>query len=94
MQEELANSSGMILGMPDSPGIARLRQLVTRRNKVVAEIDQAVADLLRDGEYVEDIADALSESREKVRQARKRLGLPDAREIRREKGLPLRRVRD
>lgn len=35
---------------------------------------------------VEDIADALGESQEKVRRVRVALGIPDAREIRRAKG--------
>lgn len=87
----MANLCGMILCMADSPGIKRLRQLVARRERASGEVDDAVAGLLREGEFVEDIADALGESREKVRRVRKELGIPDAREIRRSKGLPPRR---
>lgn len=82
----------MILAMADSPGIKHLRQLVARKKQVGEQIDAAVADLLRDGEFVEDIADALGESREKVRRVRVALGIPDAREIRRAKGSPARRT--
>jgi hypothetical protein len=81
----------MIPGMADSPGIKRLRQLVARRKQASEQVDAAVAELLRDGEFVEDIADALGESREKVRRVRVALGIPDAREIRRAKGSPARR---
>jgi hypothetical protein len=77
--------------MADSPGIKRLRQLVAERKQLSGEIDDVVAELLRDGEFVEDIADALGESREKVRRVRVALGIPDAREIRRAKGSPARR---
>jgi DNA-binding NarL/FixJ family response regulator len=77
--------------MADSPGIKRLRSLVRRREEVSGQIDEAVAELLRDGEFVEDIADALGTSRETVRRTRDRLGIADAREIRRAKGLPTRR---
>ena len=82
----------MILAMADSPGIKHLRQLVAKRSQLSGEIDAAVADLLREGEFVEDIADALGESREKVRRVRVALGIPDAREIRRAKGSPARRA--
>lgn len=84
----------MITLVPDSPGIVRLRQLVKRRGRLETEISETVGALLRDGEYIEDIADALGESREKVRRIRVELGIRDAREIRRERGLPLRRARD
>lgn len=94
MQQETANQCGKIQPMPESPGITHLRQLVGRRKKIDAEIDGVVADLLRGGEYVEDIADALEESREKLRRLRKALRIPDARQIRKERGMPMRRTRD
>jgi hypothetical protein len=81
----------MILAMADSPGIKHLRQLVAKREQITEQIDASVAGLLREGEFVEDIADALGESREKVRRVRVALGIPDAREIRRAKGSPARR---
>lgn len=87
----MANLCGMILPMADSPGIKNLRRLVAKRDRAASEVDAAVASLLREGEFVEDIAGALDESREKVRRVRKELGIPDAREIRRAKGLPARR---
>jgi hypothetical protein len=87
----LANSCGIIEAMSESDGIKRLRQLAARRRKISTEIDEATEALLRDGEYVADIADALGESRETVRRFRNERGIPDAREIRRAKGAPLRR---
>jgi len=77
--------------MTDTPGIQRLRRLVAKQNAATAAVDEVVAECLREGEFVEDIADALGRPREKVRRIRVALGLPDTREIRREKGLPLRR---
>lgn len=68
-----------------------LRQLVLEKADLDAEINATLEELLRAGEYVEDIANALGESREKVRQFRKAHGISDARDIRREKGTPRRR---
>lgn len=77
--------------VPDTPAIARLRQLATRRKKLEGEIDAATEEALRDGEYVEDIAAALDVSRETVRRFRKDRDIPDARDIRAAKGAPRRR---
>jgi hypothetical protein len=77
----------------ESDGIKRLRELVAIRNQASADVDKLLAELLRDGEYVDNLADALDESREKVRRFRKEHGIPDARDIRREKGEPRRRPR-
>lgn len=79
--------------MSESDGIKRLRELVAIRNKASADVDAHLAELLREGEYVENLAAALDESREKVRRFRKEHGIPDARDIRREKGEPRRRPR-
>ena len=87
----MANSCGIIEAVSESDGIRRLRELVTLRKKTSAEIDELLAELLRDGEYVENLAAALDESREKVRRFRKERGIPDARDIRRGKGEPRRR---
>lgn len=81
----------MISCMTESAGTGRLRQLVAERKRVSDDIDAEVIRLLRDGEFVEDIAGALGESREKVRRVRKAQGIPDAREIRRVKGAAPRR---
>jgi hypothetical protein len=75
----------------DSPGIQNLRQLVTRRRRLNADIDAATEAVLRDGEFVDDVADVLGISRETLRHFRDDHGIPDAREIRRAKGLPPRR---
>ena len=48
--------------------------------------------MLRDGEFIEDIATALSVSRETIRRFRDEREIPDAREIRRAKGAPARRA--
>ena len=77
--------------MTESEAIKKLRQLAVRRKRLDGEIEAATEGALRDGEFVEDIAAALSESRETVRRFRKERDIPDAREIRRAKGLPLRR---
>jgi hypothetical protein len=77
--------------MTESDGIRKLRQLAARRREISAEIDQATEALLREGEFVNDIADALGESRETVRRFRKERDIPDAREIRRTKGAASRR---
>jgi hypothetical protein len=77
--------------MVESDGIKRLRQLASKRDRLDADIDALTDDLLREGEFVEDIAAALSTSREKVRRFRKDRNIPDAREIRRAKGAPGRR---
>lgn len=79
--------------MSESDGITRLRRLAATRRKISAEIDETLEALLRDGEFVEDIADALGESRETVRRFRKGRDIPDAREIRRGKGTAARRLR-
>lgn len=91
MQWIMATMCGIILCMGESPGIARLRKLVAAAKRANAAVDAQVETLLRDGEFVEDIADALEVSRETVRRTRDKLDLPDAREIRRAKGLPTRR---
>ena len=77
--------------MTESDGIKRLRQLATRRRKLAAEIDAATEALLRDGEFVADIADALGVSRETIRRFRDDRGIADAREIRQAKGVAFRR---
>jgi hypothetical protein len=87
----MANIRGIIFRMADSPGLANLRHLAERRQQLSAEIDTATETLLRAGEFVEDVSDALGESRETVRRFRKRRGIPDAREIRRANGSPARR---
>jgi transposase-like protein len=87
----LATLYGIILRMAESAGVTRLRRLVAKRDKASTEVDAQVVALLREGEFVEDIAAALGESREKVRRTRKTLGIPDAREIRRAKGAVTRR---
>ena len=87
----MANSYGIIGSVSESEGIKRLRELVATRRQASTEIDATLEELLRAGEYVEDIASALGESREKVRQFRIAHGIPDARDIRREKGTPRRR---
>jgi hypothetical protein len=93
LQQAPANSYGIIDSVSESDRIKRLRGLVAVRNKASADIDALLAELLRDGEYVEDLAAALGESREKVRQFRMAHGIPDTRDIRREKGKPRRRPR-
>lgn len=87
----MANSCGIIGRVNESEGIRRLQELVATRKQLSAKIDALLEELLRDGEYVEDVAAALGESREKVRNFRKARDIPDARDIRREKGTPLRR---
>lgn len=77
--------------MPDSDGIKKLRQLATRRSKLNTEIDEATEAVLRDGEFVADVADALGVTRETIRRFRDQHGIPDAREIRKEKGTAFRR---
>jgi hypothetical protein len=74
-----------------NPALDRLRQLVARRKQLTAEIDQTTEAVLREGAFVNDVADALGESRETVRRFRKDRGIPDAREIRRAMGGPARR---
>lgn len=90
-QWDSANLYGIINAVSESDGIKRLRELVAIRDRASADVDECLAELLRDGEYVENLADALEESREKVRQFRIARGIPDAREIRAAKGKPLRR---
>lgn len=94
MQDGLANSCGIILVVSETDGIRRLRQLAARRKRLDAEIDEAAEAVLRDGEYVEDVATALDVSRETIRRFRDKRGIPDTREIRKAKGLPLRRPTD
>jgi hypothetical protein len=77
--------------MSESEGIRRLRELVAVRNKASEDVEELLVELLGNGEYVENLADALGESREKVRRFRIAHGIPDARDIRREKGEPRRR---
>jgi hypothetical protein len=77
--------------MSESDGIKRLRQLASRRDHLAAEIDTLTDSLLREGEFVENIAAALGTSREKVRRFRVEREIPDAREIRRAKGAAARR---
>jgi hypothetical protein len=83
---------GMIVCMTESDGIKRLRLMARRRKRLDADIDAATESLLRDGEFIEDVALALDVSRETVRRFRDEHGIPDAREIRRAKGLPSRRA--
>ncbi len=47
--------------------------------------------LLREGEFVNDVADALAVSRETIRRFRDARDIPDYREIRRAAGAPARR---
>lgn len=75
----------------ESPGVQRLRQLVGRRKRLDSRIGYVTERLLREGEFVGDIAGALGVSREKIRRLRKELCIPDAREIRRAKGAAPRR---
>lgn len=84
---------GIIGCVSESTGIRDLRQLVSDRRELDAKIDEKTAELLREGEFVEDVAAALGESREKVRRFRNERNIPDTRDIRREKGLPPRRVK-
>ena len=81
----------MIDGVADSDAIKKLRQLAGKRKRLDDEIDAATEQALRDGEFVEDIADALGASREKVRRFRVARDIPDAREIRAAKGAAFRR---
>lgn len=78
--------------MAGSRGLEQLRCLATTRRQLDAQIDTLTESLLREGEFVEDIADAQEVSREKIRRFRKDHDIPDAREIRRAKGLPTRRL--
>jgi hypothetical protein len=91
MQQELANLCGIIDGVADSDAIKRLRQLAAKRKRLEGEIDAATEQALRDGEFVEDIADALGASREKVRRFRVAHEIADPRETRRAKGAAFRR---
>jgi hypothetical protein len=87
----MANSCGIILRMADSEGLQRLRRLAARKQRLDAEIDEVTEALLREGEFVNDIADALGVSRETIRRFRDTRGIPDARETRRAAGAPARR---
>ena len=87
----MANPCGIILGMVDSEGLKRLRQLAARKRRLDTEIDEATESLLRKGEFVNDVADALGVSRETIRRFRDTRDIPDAREIRRTLGSPTRR---
>jgi DNA invertase Pin-like site-specific DNA recombinase len=87
----LANLCGIIFGMVESEGLTHLRQLAARKRRLDTEIDEQVEALLREGEFVNDIADALGVSRETVRRFRDARGIPDARETRRAMGAPARR---
>jgi hypothetical protein len=87
----LANPCGIIFRMADSEGIQRLRRLAARKRRLDAEIDEATEALLREGEFVEDVAGALGVSRETIRRFRDARDIPDAREIRRAMGSPARR---
>jgi hypothetical protein len=75
----------------DSEGIRKLRQMVARREKLSAEIDDQTEQLLRDGEFVENVAGALGVSRETVRRFRDKRDIPDPRETRRATGAPTKR---
>ena len=77
--------------MADSKGLTRLRQLAARRKQLDDEIDHVTETLLRDGAFIQDIANARSVSRETIRRFRDEHRIPDAREIRRTKGAPARR---
>ena len=81
----------MILGMAESEGLKKLRLIAARRVKLSTEIDDATEQLLREGEFVADVADALGVSRETIRRFRDEHQIPDAREIRKEKGTAFRR---
>jgi len=83
---------GMIMCMVESDGIKHLRLMARRRKRLDADINAATESLLRDGEFIEDVALALDVSRETVRRFRDEHDIPDAREIRRAKGLPSRRT--
>jgi hypothetical protein len=74
-----------------STGLDQLRRLVATRRQVDADIAAVEEALLRDGEYVENIAAALEVSREKVRRFRDGRGIPDTRETRRARNAPARR---
>lgn len=87
----MAKSCGIIYGVADSEGIKRLRQLAARRGKLNVEIDEVTEEVLRAGEFVGDVADALGVTRETVRRFRDAHGIPDAREIRKAKGSAFRR---
>ncbi len=77
--------------MAESEGVRRLRLLAARKRRLDAEIDNTTETLLRDGEFVNDVADALSVSRETIRRFRDDHDIPDAREIRRAIGAASRR---
>jgi hypothetical protein len=81
----------MISGMAESEGLKKLRLLAARRVELSTEIDDATEALLREGEFVADVADALGVSRETIRRFRDEHHIPDAREIRKEKGTAFRR---
>jgi len=78
--------------MGESDGLRRLRLLAARRRRINDQIDALLAELLSAGEFIEDIATALDESRENVRRFRIKRGIPDAREIRRAQGAAARRT--
>jgi hypothetical protein len=84
--------------VPDTPAIGRLRQLAARQKQLAVqqkqvdgEINAETEEALRNGEFMEDIADALGVSREKIRRFRISKGIPDPRETRRAMGAPARR---
>jgi hypothetical protein len=93
LQQDSANSCGIIDSVSESDGIKRLRELVAIRNKASADVDAFLAGLLREGEYVESLAAAMEVSRETIRRFRDDRGIPDTREIRAAKGEPRRRPR-
>jgi len=78
--------------MGESDGLRRLRLLAARRRRINEQIDALLAELLSAGEFIEDIATALDESRENVRRFRIKRGIADAREIRRARGAAARRA--
>jgi hypothetical protein len=88
----VANIYGMIVCMTGSSGLEQLRRLAAARRQLDEQIDTLTESLLRDGEFVEDIAGAQGVSREKIRRFRKDHDIPDTREIRRSKGAPARRA--
>lgn len=79
--------------LPVSGGskLEELRRLAATRRQLDAQIDALTESLLRDGEFVEDIADTQGVSREKIRRFRKDRDIHDTREVRRVKRAPARR---
>lgn len=72
-------------------GLEQRRRLAATMRQLDTQIDALTESLLRDGEFVENIAAAQGVSREKIRRFRKDHGIPDTRETRRAQGAPARR---